>query len=638
CARRHAGPARVVVVAEPHPHTPPPATRALKDVSVDFEAGRVHALVGENGAGKSTLCGVVLGVHAPDSGELLLRGSPMRLDSPAQGAGHGLVGVAQELSLLPAMSVVDNVVLGSEKRRGPFVDQRANRRRVEALMAEHGLETPLEARAGSLSVADQQKVEILRALGRESRLVVLDEPTARLAGHEAEDLHRTVRGLAERGVAVVYVSHFLNEVLSVADTVTVMRDGRIVRTASADAETQESLVEGMTGRHIGEIFPPKPPAPVTDAEVVLRVSGLCSADGDFSDVSFEIRAGEILGLAGLVGAGRSELVHAVYGAGRVASGSVELGGRRLAGDVAEALAAGVGLIPESRRDQGLVGRRAVLDNTTLPHLRSFAGWAGIRGTAERQSAEKACRDVGVRTASLQQPVQSLSGGNQQKVLFARAVLGELRLLLADEPTRGVDVGSKQAIYEALNEMARAGCAVLLVSSELEEVIGTCHRVLVMRNGRIVGHYEGDEMTAANLLAASFGTHDAAAEAGGAAGGVEAGDAAGADEAGAGGVGGVVEVGGVGSGGADGADEPGAGVAGGVGVEVDGPGAGSANSAGGAATPAGAGAGGAGGGGVEVAGVAAGDAAGAAAAGAGVAGGVEVDGPGAAAGAVEVSSP
>ncbi|MCY4068544.1 MAG: sugar ABC transporter ATP-binding protein [Acidimicrobiaceae bacterium] len=619
------------------------ATRALKDVTVDFEAGRVHALVGENGAGKSTLCGVVLGVHAPDSGELLLRGSPMRLDSPAQGAGHGLVGVAQELSLLPAMSVVDNVVLGSEKRRGPFVDQRANRRRVEALMAEHGLETPLEARAGSLSVADQQKVEILRALGRESRLVVLDEPTARLAGHEAEDLHRTVRGLAERGVAVVYVSHFLNEVLSVADTVTVMRDGRIVRTASADAETQESLVEGMTGRHIGEIFPPKPPAPVTDAEVVLRVSGLCSADGDFSDVSFEIRAGEILGLAGLVGAGRSELVHAVYGAGRVASGSVELGGRRLAGDVAEALAAGVGLIPESRRDQGLVGRRAVLDNTTLPHLRSFAGWAGIRGTAERQSAEKACRDVGVRTASLQQPVQSLSGGNQQKVLFARAVLGELRLLLADEPTRGVDVGSKQAIYEALNEMARAGCAVLLVSSELEEVIGTCHRVLVMRNGRIVGHYEDADMTAANLLAASFGTHDAAAEAGGAAGGVEAGDAAGADEAGAGGVGGVVGgvaaagagaaggveagdaaaaaepgaggvAGGVGSGGADGADEPGAGVAGGVGVEVDGPGAGSANSAGGAATAAGAGAGVAGG------------------------VGVEVDGPGAAAGAVEVSSP
>ena len=483
------------------------ATHALEDVSVTFEAGRVHGLVGENGAGKSTLCGIVLGVHTPDSGSLALDGSLIRLDSPADGAARGLVGVAQELSLLPAMSVVDNIVLGTEEHRGPLVNDRANRRRVEALIAEHGLEIPLDVRAGSLAVADQQKVEILRALGRQSRLVVLDEPTARLASHEAVELRAIVRKLAERGVAVVYVSHFLNEVLSVADTVTVMRDGQIVRSGPASAESHASLVEGMTGRHIGEVFPPKPPVPASDAPVVLRVEGLGSAGGEFFEVSLRVRAGEILGLAGLVGAGRSEMAHTVYGSSRADAGVVEVCGRRLSGSVSDALASGVGMIPESRRDQGLVSRRSVRDNTTLPYLRRFVGRLGIRSGQQQIAAGRACDEVGVRAPSMLVPVATLSGGNQQKVLFARSVLGEPKLLIADEPTRGVDVGSKRAIYEALNRMARSGCAVLLVSSELEEVIGTCHRALVMRRGRIVAEYSGDSMTEANLLAAAFGTGD-----------------------------------------------------------------------------------------------------------------------------------
>ncbi len=487
------------------------ATQALEDVSVDFEAGRVHGLVGENGAGKSTLCKIVLGVHAPDGGSIRLEDSPLRLSSPAEGAALGLVGVAQDLSLLPAMSVVDNVVLGTEEHWGPFVSERANRRRVETLIDEHGLEVPLDARAGSLSVADQQKVEILRALGRRSRLVVLDEPTARLASHEAAELLDTVRRLAERGVAVVYISHFLNEVLSVADTVTVMRDGRIVRTGPARLESHASLVEGMTGRQIGEVFPPKPPAPADDAPVVLRVDGLSATGAEFSDVSLQIRAGEILGLAGLVGAGRSEVAHAVYGSLAIASGSVEVCGHRLSGSVDDALANGLSLIPESRRDQGLMARRPVRDNTTLPYLRRFAGRLGIRAGREQEAASEACDDVGVRAESMLTPVAALSGGNQQKVLFARAVLGEPKLLIADEPTRGVDVGSKRAIYEALNRMARSGCAVLLVSSELEEVIGTCHRALVMRRGRIVAEHEGGDMTEASLLAAAFGPGDGTAE-------------------------------------------------------------------------------------------------------------------------------
>lgn len=479
------------------------ATLALDDVSVDFEAGRVHGLVGENGAGKSTLCGVVLGVHAPDSGNLTLDGSPLRLGSPADAAAHGLVGMAQELSLLPAMSVVDNIVLGTEEHLGPLVNDRANRRRVEALVAEHGLDVPLGARVRSLAVADQQKVEILRALGRNSRLVVLDEPTARLASHEAVELRSTVRRLAERGVAVVYVSHFLNEVLSVADSVTVMRDGRIVRTGPAEAETHQSLVEGMTGRRIGEVFPPKPPRPAEDAPVVLQVENL-SRHSEFSEVSLCVRAGEIVGLAGLVGAGRSQVAHAVYGASRSDGGYVEFCGKRLTGGVGDALARGACLIPESRRDQGLLARRPVRDNTTLPHLRRFAGWLGIRTASEEAAASRACDEVGVRAGGLSVPVSALSGGNQQKVLFARAVLGEPVLLIADEPTRGVDVGSKQAIYASINRLVDSGCAVLLVSSELDEVIGTCHRALVMRNGRIVTQFSGDELTESNLLAAAFG--------------------------------------------------------------------------------------------------------------------------------------
>ena len=484
------------------------ATLALDDVSVDFDAGRVHGLVGENGAGKSTLCRVVLGVHAPDAGELSLDGSPLKLDSPADGAARGLVGVAQELSLLPAMSVADNIVLGSEEHWGPLVRSRANRRRVEALTAEYGLPVPLDARVGSLSVADQQKVEILRALGRRSRLVVFDEPTARLASHEAAELRRTVRNLADRGVAVVYVSHFLGEVLSVADTVTVMRDGRIVRTGPAASETHETLVEAMTGRRLGDVFPPKPPTPSSGAPVVLRVEDLSSARGGagarFTGVSLRVRAGEIVGLTGLVGAGRSEVAHAVYGASRAVGGSVEVCGRRLSGRVRDALDAGVCLIPESRRDQGLIARRPVRDNTTLPHLRRFAGWLGVRTGPEEAAAGRSCREAGVRAESLSAPVAALSGGNQQKVLFARAMLGEPRLLIADEPTRGVDVGSKRAIYEAVNRLVASGCGVLLVSSELDEVVGTCHRAVVMRNGRVVAEFSGDDLTEKRLLAAAFG--------------------------------------------------------------------------------------------------------------------------------------
>lgn len=480
------------------------ATKALDGVSVSFHAGQVHALVGENGAGKSTLGKVALGAHQPDSGAVLLGGAQVRLDDPADAAAHGLVGVAQELSLLPAMTVVDNIVLGSEELVGPIVNDRANRKRVEALIEKHSLDVDPAARVRTLSVADQQKVEILRALGREAQLVVFDEPTARLASHEALELRQTIRDLAQTGTAVVYISHFLDEVLAVADTITIMRDGEIVRTAPASEETHDSLVEAMMGRSLDEVFPPKSPEPTAAAPVVLEVRGITKI-GEFEDISFAVREGEIVGLAGLVGAGRSEVVHAIYGASTPESGTIAVAGKPLCGSIKDALDNRIALIPESRRDQGLVVNRSVQENTTLPYLRRFARWFGMQPARERAAATESCDSVGVKTQSLSAPVSSLSGGNQQKVLFARTTMGDPQLFLADEPTRGVDVGAKRGIYDVLHRLAGSGCAVLLVSSELEEVIGLSHRVLVMHQGRIAAEFAGEDMTESNILAAAFNT-------------------------------------------------------------------------------------------------------------------------------------
>ncbi len=475
------------------------ATRALHDVSVEFRAGEVHALVGENGAGKSTLGKILVGIHIPDNGNLVVAGTPTSFSGPAEAVRAGFVGVAQELSLVPAMSVTDNVMLGTE--RGPFVDDRGARRRVQELTGTHGFDLDPDARVRDLSVADQQKVEILRALGRDLRLVVFDEPTARLASHEAMELRRTVRNLSESGVAVVFVSHFLDEVLAVADRITIMRDGEVVRTSLAADESHQSLVEAMTGKRTGQMFPELIPPPV-DAPDILRVEGL-SYPGQFQDVNLHVRSGEILGLAGLVGAGRSELAHAIYGATRAVSGRVFIGDTAHPGGVAAGIRCGVALIPESRRHQGLILRRSVVDNVTLPLLDRFRTAFGLAGKKATAAAEAICVQAGVKAASMTINVESLSGGNQQKVLFGRALLAAPKLLIADEPTRGVDVGAKQSIYELIARLAADGCAVLLISSEIEEVLGLSHRVAVMRGGRLVAEFGGADKTETNVLNAAF---------------------------------------------------------------------------------------------------------------------------------------
>jgi simple sugar transport system ATP-binding protein/ribose transport system ATP-binding protein len=407
--------------------------------------------------------------------------------------------VAQELSLVPRMSAADNVFLGIEPRRAGIVDRRSLRARFDALAAEAGFDIPAGIPVARLPLARQQQVEILRALARQADLLVLDEPTAALSRAEAERLHEIVRGLVARGRTVVLVSHFLGEVTELADTVTILRDGRVVRTAAAADETEASLVAGMLGRSITRTYPTKRPVHEA-APVVLRVRDLVAPGVD--GVSFDIRAGEIVGLAGLVGAGRSELAHAIYGARPTRSGGAELLGARPWRSPRGALASGIALIPESRQLEGLMPGRPVRENVSLANLPALSRLGVVRRRRERRQVSSSLGRATV-LASPEQLAGTLSGGNQQKLLFARALLVRPRLLIADEPTRGIDVGAKRAIYELLAEVAADGVGILLISSEMEEILGLAHRVLVMRAGRLVGELEGDAITEAAILGAAF---------------------------------------------------------------------------------------------------------------------------------------
>jgi simple sugar transport system ATP-binding protein/ribose transport system ATP-binding protein len=479
---------------------------ALSDVDLRVGTGSVHALVGENGAGKSTLSKVVAGLIAPDRGEVRVNGTAVTLRSPREALTYGIATIAQELALVPGLSVAENVYLGSEPRRAGFVQRRALRARFDALAAEAGFELRGDTVTGSLRTADQQKVEILRALSRGASLIIMDEPTAALSGQDTQRLHGIVRSLAASGRTVLLISHFLSEVLDLADEVTILRDGKVVRSGPSAEETEGSLIEGMLGRTLGAVFPPKAPEPAPDAPTVLQVDDL-QAPG-VNAVSLRLRAGEILGLAGLVGAGRSELAHAVFGAARRRAGAVRVDGTSLAArSPNQALQHGIVLIPESRKEQGLLLQRSIRENTTLASLRrhSRAGW--IQARHERAAARRVLGQVTVQAASQQNAVGSLSGGNQQKVMFARALLCGPKVLIADEPTRGVDVGSRRAIYDLIVEQARQGVGVVVISSDLEEVLALAHRVLVIRSGRVVSELTGTQLTEQNVLTAAFAEVD-----------------------------------------------------------------------------------------------------------------------------------
>jgi ABC-type sugar transport system ATPase subunit len=471
----------------------------LSDIHLRLEPGSVHALVGENGAGKSTLSKIISGVYTADSGQLLIDGEAASFSSPREALDRGIATIAQELALVPELSVAENVFLGREPRALGFVNRRQLRRDFISLAKRTGFDLDPDTTVGSMRTADQQKVEIMRALARNASLIIMDEPTAALSAHDTQLLHGVVRQLAGAGHTVLLISHFLSEVLELCDTVTILRDGRLIRTAPAAEETESSLIEGMLGRTLGSVFPPKPPQPA-DGHPVLTVTDLVAPG--VKGISLSIRPGEIVGIAGLVGAGRSELAHAIFGAVPRASGSVAIEGAECPKSVPGTMRRGIFLVPESRKDQGLVLGRPIRQNVTLSNLGQIATGGWVRTTAERRSAATMLDRVTV-VGDDRRNVSALSGGNQQKVLFARALQRTRKVLIADEPTRGVDVGSRRAIYDLIVEQAADGIGVLLISSDIEEVLGLAHRVLVIRAGQVVGEFSGDEMTEANVLTAAF---------------------------------------------------------------------------------------------------------------------------------------
>ena len=483
---------------------------ALAGVDLAIERGKIHGLVGENGAGKSTLGKVMTGVFPADAGELLVDGRAVTFHSPREALAHGMTIIAQELALVPSRTVLHNVFLGVEPRHAGIVDRRALKRRYAELRERAGFDLPAAAIVGGLRVADQQKVEILRALARRAELLVMDEPTAALTPDEAQRLFDDMRALREQGTTIVYVSHFLAEVLALSDHVTIMRDGQVVRSGAAAVETPQSLITGMLGRSLDVVFPPRR-EPAEDARVVLEVERLCRGRA-VADVSLQVRAGEIVGLAGLIGSGRSEVARAIFGADRRDSGRVAIDGVDVDPRTPrDAIRAGIAMLPESRKEQGLLMGRSGVENMTLPHLSQVSG-AIVSGARQRDIAGRLGARVALAPGSERPPVTTLSGGNQQKVLFAKWLYRPPRMLIADEPTRGVDVGAKRAIYDLLVGLAAEGMGVLLISSELEEVLGLAHRVLVMRGGRVVAELAGEAASEENVMSAAFGTRAIESEA------------------------------------------------------------------------------------------------------------------------------
>ena len=471
----------------------------LAGVSLRAAAGEVHALVGENGAGKSTLMKILAGVHRPDGGEVLIGGEPVHFSRPADALAHGVAMIYQELSLAPHLTVAENIFLGREPVRfAPLgvVDKREMNRRAGRLLTDYGFRLDPRAVVGRLSAADRQLVEIARATAEARRVVVMDEPTSSLTAHETEELFRLIRDLKRRGLAVIYISHRLEELGAVADRLTVLRDGREVYEGAWGELSQGQIIRHMAGRELKEIFPPRA---AEKGGVLLRVEHL-TRKGKFEDVTFGARAGEVVGFAGLAGAGRTELVEAVFGAQPFDGGEVYLDGAGLGSpSPARAVGLGLGLLTEDRRRTGLCPDQTLARNLTLANVRALVrGWLLSRGR-ERRAAREYIERLRVRPPDPDQMAGRLSGGNQQKVLLGRWLFAGSRVFLLDEPTRGVDVAARAEIYRAVNKLAEGGAAVVMVSSDLPELLGMADRILVMRRGRLVADLDARRTTQEEVL-------------------------------------------------------------------------------------------------------------------------------------------
>ncbi|MFD0789219.1 sugar ABC transporter ATP-binding protein [Microbacterium insulae] len=474
--------------------------KALQGVDFEVVAGEVHCILGQNGAGKSTLIKTLAGVHRPDDGEIRWLGERVDIPDPEAAIELGIATMYQELDVVDGLTIAENIFLGHELSRGGFTRRSEAAKQTKELLRRlgHPSLSP-HTEVGTLSAANKQIVSMARALSHDIKLIIMDEPSAVLDTEEVKNLFHVVKELTSQGIAVVYITHRLEEIRQVGDRITVLKDGRTTATGLPVADTPTAeLIRLMTGRDIANVFPPAAPVP-SDAPNVLEVDGLGVA-GVFQDVSFTVRAGEVVGLAGLVGSGRSEILETVYGARRATAGTVRVGGKPLPrGSVVKAVAAGIGLSPEERKSQGLVLDEPIYFNVTLASMKRFAKGGFLDERGARAAARSQIESLELRPADPDRPTITLSGGNQQKILLARWLVHGTRVLLLDEPTRGVDVGARAEIYALIRELAAAGNAIVIVSSEIEEVLGLSDTVLVIAEGRVLETLPASEIDEHGVL-------------------------------------------------------------------------------------------------------------------------------------------
>jgi len=480
---------------------------ALADGTIEVRHGEIHALVGENGAGKSTLVKILAGLYIPDAGDFRIGGQTVAFKSPADSKTAGISVIYQEPTLFPDLTVAENIFIGRQPRnRVGFIDRGEMRARARDLFTTLGVPIDPDRVAAGLSIADQQIIEIAKAISLDAKVLVMDEPTAALSGIEVERLFGVARNLRDKGAGILFISHRFEEVFALCDRITVMRDGRYIGVHTTADVTVPEIVKEMVGRELGALFP-KEVAPI--GATVLAVEGLTRA-GVFSDITFEVRAGEIVALAGLVGAGRTEVARAIFGIDKYDAGSVTLNGRALKPhSPIAAITAGIGFVPEDRRQQGLVMELSVAKNATLTLRESLARFGLISGKRERAAATDWTARLQVKTSSQDYAVSTLSGGNQQKVVLAKWLATEPKLLIVDEPTRGIDVGTKAEVHRLLSDLAGRGIAIIMVSSELPEVLGMADRVLVMHEGRISEEFSREAATAENVMHAATAAREVA---------------------------------------------------------------------------------------------------------------------------------
>jgi rhamnose transport system ATP-binding protein len=477
-----------------------PGVKALDDVSFEIRPGEVHALLGENGAGKSTLIKIASGVYQPDGGEIMLEGKAVRFGNPREAQSHGIATIYQELLLYPELSVAENIFMGHAPRTrlGALDWPMMRRKALEILDSLNIHDMNVTRKVGALTVGNRQRVEIAKALSMNARVLIMDEPTAAITEADVERLFNIIHLLKERQVGIIYISHRLHEVFQMGDRVTVLRDGRYIDTRPVSETTEDSLINMMVGRTIDNLFP-KLESKV--GEMVLEVSHLVHKPLT-KDVSFQVCAGEIVGLAGLIGSGRSELAHIIFGYTSAESGTIKINGQEVKiHSPGQAMQHGIAYLPEDRGSQGLIRPMNIRENTSITVLRKLSRGSFINRRQEMDLARSAIKQLSIRAYSPQQIVGKLSGGNQQKVVVGKWLATKPKVLIVDEPTRGIDVGSKAEIHRLISELAQQGLAILMISSELPEILGMSDRILVMREGKLVAEYSRAEATQENIGAA-----------------------------------------------------------------------------------------------------------------------------------------